>query len=264
MPLFFNMKQRAGIKELLLLLLLLLPLHHQAYAETVPPCMPLTGEHLKFNFGWEFINAGSATMDVLATGANSWQIKTFARTNKFLDIFKKVRDHITAEGICVHGKMQSTLFDAKLQERKYSAIKRTDFLWKENKVRYTQPGNQEYFHVKRGHLSVMDAFFSIRQYPLKPGTRLQIPIFDSGEKYNLEITVLKKTKKIKAPWGKRVECIVLQPKLKTAAIFTQPGKMTLWLTNDSRHIPLKMAAKLKFGRILAKLVDYRKATSSPM
>ncbi len=221
------------------------------------PCMPYAGEHLAFDVGWEFINAGSATMDIQPL-QRGWQIKTFARTNKVLDVFKKVRDYITAEGICVGGKMQSTLFDANLHERKYRAQKRTEFLWRENRVTHTQHEITEYFDVPAGHLSVLDAFLAVRNLHLKTGQTLEIPIFDSRKRYSIQVNIAQQTEVLQTPWGEKVRCLIIKPKLKTAGIFTNKGEMTLWMTDDRRHIPIKMMAKIKFGRIFAHLTHYQK------
>lgn len=221
----------------------------------MPACMPYIGEHLSFDVGWEFINAGSATMDIYPK-ENGWRVKTFARTNRALDIFKKVRDYITAEGICINGQMQSTVFDANLHERKYKAQKRTDFLWQENKVTHTQNQITEHFEVPAGHLSVIDAFLATRNLELKPGQTVHIPVFDSRKQYEIVVNVAAKKEMVKAPWGEKVSCIIVKPKLKTAGIFTNKGEMTLWMTDDERHIPIKMMAKIKFGRIFAHLTHY--------
>jgi len=221
-------------------------------------CMPYIGEHLSFKIGWEFINAGYTTLDIVPTELG-WQTKTFARTNKFLDAFRKVRDYITAEGICVDGKIQSTLFDANLHERKYTAKKRTDYLWQDNKVTHTQNKVTEHFDVPAGHLSVIDAFLAVRKLKLVPGQTVKIPVFDSRKQYEIVVEVLSKKQTLKAPWGERVSCIVVKPKLKTAGIFTNKGEMTLWMTDDERHIPIKMKAKIKFGSIYARLTSYTKA-----
>lgn len=221
-------------------------------------CMPFIGEQLSFDVGWEFINAGSATMAITPM-PQGWQVKTFARTNKALDIFRKVRDYITAEGVCIDGKMQSTLFDANLHERKYKAKKRTDFLWKENKVTHTQNQVTEHFDVPAGHLSVIDAFLAVRNLKLTPGETVKIPVFDSRKRYEIEVNVSAKKETLKAPWGEMVRCLVIVPKLKSEGIFTNKGKMTLWITDDERHIPLKVRAKIKFGRIFAHLTGYVKS-----
>ena len=165
---------------------------------------------------------------------------------------------ISAEGVCVNGRMQSTLFDANLHERKYKAQKRTDFLWQENKVTHTQNQVTEHFDVPAGHLSVIDAFLAVRNLKLIPGQMIKIPVFDSRKRYEIEVTVERERKTIKAPWGEKVSCLIVKPKLKSEGIFTNKGEMTLWMSDDGRHIPIKMVAKIKFGRIIAHLTGYSK------
>ena len=226
-----------------------------AHAERA--CMPYAGEHLTFNVGWEFINAGSATMTVSTPSDKQYKIHTFARTNKFLDIFKKVRDTITSEGVCVDGKMQSTHFDLEQHERSYHAKKQTVFDWQHNKVLYTQNKKTDSYDVTAGHLNVIDAFFRVRSAKLVAGQTLSIPVFDSRKTYNVVVTVGKKKKMLRAPWGGHVECISLEPVLKTEGIFSSKGKLKIWVTNDSRHIPIKLIAKIKIGHIVGTLVDYK-------
>ena len=228
---------------------------HAATDTTALPCMPYIGEHFSFDVSWEFINAGSATMHISAKD-QGWQVKTLARTNKFLDVFRKVRDTITAEGLCVDGHMQSTLFDADLKERKYSAKKYARFLWEKNQVSYTQHENTEFFDVPAGHLSVIDAFLAVRQMELKPGQTLSVPIFDSRKRYEIIVNVMDKRERLKAPWGEEVDCILINPKLKTEGIFASKGEMTVWMTDDKRHIPIRMRAKIKFGHVFADLTGY--------
>jgi len=40
--------------------------------------------------------------------------------------------------------------------------------------------------------------------------------------------------------------------------------MTLWMTDDARHIPIKLKAKIKFGHIYAHLTSYRTTPIKPV
>jgi len=241
--------------KFLYMLISLLSFTPFAYAES--HCMPYVGEQLTFNVGWEFINAGSATMTVSSPSDRTYKIHTIARTNKLLDIFKRVRDTIVSEGICIDGKLQSTHFDLEQHERKYHANKKTRFDWQQNKVFYTQNKQTDRYDVLAGHLNVIDAFFRVRSARLIMGQTLSIPVFDSRKTYDVVVSIGKRIKKIRAPWGEYVECISVEPMLKTAGIFSSKGKLKIWVTNDSRHIPIRMIAKIKIGHIVGTLVDYK-------
>jgi len=220
----------------------------------VAHCMPFAGERMLFNVGWEFINAGTADMRI-ESSAGGYRVTSYASSNKFLDMFKKVRDTITSEGDCVDDKLQSTLFSVEQNEGKYHSTKDVHFLWREGKATHTQNNKTDSYDVAAGHLNAIDAFFRVRKMGLKPGMNIRIPIFDSRKQYEVVVDVIKR-EKLLAPWGKRVDCLLIIPRLKTEGIFSSKGTVKLWLSDDARHIPLKMTAKIKFGRIVARLNEY--------
>jgi hypothetical protein len=236
------------------LALLLLMAATPVYAAS--SCLPYIGETLHFSVGWEFVNAGTATLTYSSMGENGYRAHTLAKTNKFLDIFKKVRDTIVSEGVCLDGKIQSTRFDLNQHENRYKSNKKTEFLWKENRVKYTHNNNTTFYDVPAGHLNVMDAFTRVRMLDLKPGAEIHVPVFDQKKTYHVVVNVSKKKAVLKMPSGEKVECLIIEPKLKTAGVFSSKGKIKIWMTNDSRHIPLKMTAKIKIGRIMARLTGY--------
>ncbi|MDX8396606.1 MAG: DUF3108 domain-containing protein [Mariprofundaceae bacterium] len=226
-----------------------------AYASTA--CMPHAGEQITFSIGWEFVNAGKAVLNYSTQGESGYKIHTDARTNGFFDMFKKVRDVIVSKGVCVDGKMQSTHFELKQHENRYKANKSTEYLWKENKVKYTHNGKEEFFDVPAGHLNVIDAFTRVRSLDLKAGDEIHIPVFDSRKTYDVVVRVSEKKDRIRAPSGKLVECLIIEPMLQTAGIFSSKGKIKIWLSNDGKHVPMKVTAKIKIGRVIARLIDYK-------
>lgn len=217
-------------------------------------CLPYNGERMVFSIGWEFINAGTADMSI-TSGAKGYNITSHGTSNAFLDLFHKVRDTIISEGECVNGRLQSTLFDIVQNEGHYHSSKRVDFLWRENRVTHTQNGKTDSYDVEAGHINAIDAFIRVRKMHLEPGMKIRIPIFDSRKKYEVVVDVIKREKFL-APWGKSVDSLVIIPRLKTEGIFSSKGTVKLWLTDDARHIPLKMTAKVKIGRIVASLNTY--------
>jgi len=240
--------------RLVLLALLCLTGSGTISAAPASHCMPFAGERMLFNVGWEFINAGTADMRVEST-ESGYRVVSYASSNSFLDMFKKVRDTITSEGDCVDGKLQSTRFDIEQNEGTYHSTKDVRFLWRDGKVTHTQNNKTDSYDVAAGHLNAIDAFFHLRKMDLKPGMKIRIPIFDSRKKYEVEVDVIKR-EKLLAPWGKPVDCLVIIPRLKTEGIFSSKGTVKLWLSDDAQHIPLKMTAKIKFGRIVATLNKY--------
>jgi len=219
-------------------------------------CQPYIGETMKYAVSWEFVDAGSATMKVSKTDSG-YRIDTLAKSEGVFGFFKKVRDEIVSEGICRDSKMQSTLFRVKQLEHKYKAKKTTVFDWENDKVHYTQHDKTDDYDVPAGHLNVLDAFFLLRSMPLETGKVLRIPIFDARKLYEIEVHVLGK-ESIMLKSGRRKDCIVIEPKLKSEAIFSSIGTMKVWLSDDEARIPVKMTAKIRFGSIIARLSKYEK------
>jgi len=245
---------RANISRFVLLALLWLSPVPGRAQDMVGHCMPFAGERMLFSVGWEFINAGTADMRIENT-ANGYRITTSSKSYPIFDLFHKVRDTITSEGVCRNRNMQSTLFDIVQNEGRYHSKKQVRFLWEKGTITHTQNGKTDSYNVPAGHLNAIDVFFAVRKMNLSPGTTVHVPLFDSRKQYMLEVSVLK-TQRLMAPWGKSVECLVIEPKLKTKGIFSSKGKVKVWLTNDAQHIPLKMVAKIKFGHIVARLRRY--------
>ncbi len=202
--------------------------------------------------------AGTATLRVGSDANHHHHQYITARTNKLFDVFKKVRDQITGSGYCdQQGKWRSTQFHVKQQERRYKAEKLTVFSTDGQVVHYSQNNKTDDYPVTRDHLQVLDAFYKARTMPMALGSSFSIPVFDSRKSYDLVINVQPKSVKIIAPWGKTVECIVVVPLLKTAGVFSSKGKIKIWMTHDTRHIPIKMSAKIKIGRIMGYLTHYQ-------
>jgi hypothetical protein len=50
------------------------------------------------------------------------------------------------------------------------------------------------------------------------------------------------------------DTIVIKPLMKSEGIFSRKGDIFIWLTDDLKHIPVKMQTKAAVGSIIATLV----------
>jgi hypothetical protein len=53
------------------------------------------------------------------------------------------------------------------------------------------------------------------------------------------------------------DCIVVQPVLRYPGLFEQKGKLTIWLTDDAKKMPVMMRSKVVIGSINAALKEAR-------
>lgn len=107
-----------------------------------------------------------------------------------------------------------------------------------------------------GMLDLLSAFYFVRLQKLKENELLRFPVSDDGVNYVFDIVVGKK-EKLKTDCGK-LNTIRIEPKLfGPGQLFSRQGEMTMWLTADKSHIPVKLIAKTSAGTASARLLNFK-------
>jgi hypothetical protein len=143
-------------------------------------------------------------------------------------------------------EIQSTLFDHAEQTVKFNA---KDLNNAQVPPREKSAARQE------GSLDLISAFYFVRLQKLKEGQLIRFPVNEGGVNYWFEI-VVGKHEKLKTDCGK-VKTIRLEPKLFGGKFFSKPGEMTMWVSDDNKHVPLKLLAKTPSGTVNAKLLNFK-------
>jgi hypothetical protein len=220
------------------------------------------GEKLTFSLKYEFVTAGTATMEVqegpVISNRPTLSIISSARSNSFIDKMFKVRDFngstVDRDTLaCVH-------FHQNLKEGKYQVIRNTSIDYPNRTYRYeriykgkteTQSGE-----VKQMATDILSSFFVARAMALEPGKDYSIDVFSDQKIYPLRVHVQPKLETIKVAAGK-FECLRLEPAIQGDSIFkASDGKMSLWVTNDARHMPVLIRSKVAVGAFDAELAEY--------
>jgi hypothetical protein len=106
---------------------------------------------------------------------------------------------------------------------------------------------------QEGMLDLLSAFYFVRLQRLREGQTLRFPVSNEGVNYQFEILVHQR-EKINTNFGK-LSAIKLEPKLfGPGQLFSRPGEMEMWLTDDDFHIPVRLVAKTSAGTITATLL----------
>ena len=98
----------------------------------------------------------------------------------------------------------------------------------------------------------LSGFYQVRTLKLAVGETVYVTVFDSKKVWNVEVQVLRK-EKVTLPSG-TFDTIVIKPLMKSEGIFSRKGDIFIWLTDDPKHIPVKMQTKAAVGSIIATLV----------
>lgn len=110
---------------------------------------------------------------------------------------------------------------------------------------------------KEGTVDVLTAFYLARLQKLKEGQILRFPVNDDEKVYDFDIVVGKR-EQLSTDCGK-VKTIRLEPKLfGPGKFFNRTGEMTMWVSDDGKHVPLRLVAKTSSGTLTAKLLNFKK------
>jgi hypothetical protein len=97
---------------------------------------------------------------------------------------------------------------------------------------------------------IVSAIYFLRTLDLTPGRSFVIPISDSGRVYQVPATVVAEKKKMKSIVGKvavvRIDVEIFGP---GRPVEEGKGKMSIWVTDDERRIPIKARLSHDIGQL---------------
>jgi hypothetical protein len=110
---------------------------------------------------------------------------------------------------------------------------------------------------KEGTVDLLTSFYLVRLQKLKEGQILRFPVNDDEKVYDFDIIVGKR-EKLSTDCGK-MKTIRLEPKIfGPGKFFNRAGEMTMWVSDDDKHVPLRLVAKTSAGTLTAKLLNFKK------
>jgi hypothetical protein len=156
--------------------------------------------------------------------------------------------------------LKSLHFHQNLKEGKYHVVRNTAFdyvnaSYNWEKI-YKGKTTQRSGKLAQPMNDILSAFFVTRTLPLELGKEYHITVFSDEDVYPLLVKVADKTEKIVVGAGK-FDCLRLDPAIQGDAIFkAREGRMSIWLTNDSRHMPVLIRSRVAVGAFDAELQSY--------
>lgn len=229
-------------------------------AEPGEKVMPFgVGEKLTFQARWSFIIVGEAVLEVMPNerinGAARRHFLMTAKTNKFADVFYKVRDKI--DSYTDTGMTHAVLY----KKRKQGKSKRdvlVNFDWEKREVIYSNFGEKRKpISILPGSFDPLSVFYAFRLHELKQNLEIRIPVTD-GKKCVMGRAKVIGREKITLPSGTTYDTYLVEPELKhIGGVFekSKNAKLEIWVTADDRRIPVKIKSKVVVGSFVAELVS---------
>jgi len=114
--------------------------------------------------------------------------------------------------------------------------------------------------VVKGCQDILSSVYYLRNKmltmpPLKPDQTITIDTYFTDEKYPLIIR-FKGYETIKTNFG-MVKCMKFMPVVITGRVFKTKNDMTIWFSNDSNFIPIRIKFNIFVGSVYADLIEYK-------
>jgi Protein of unknown function (DUF3108) len=255
----------------LALVLMLAPLAYSseepASAATSPPELAfLPGETLTYEISWSnIVTAGTAVMEVkgetLPNGRKGLRFIVSSHSVGLVDAIYPVNDRV--ESLFDPQIMQSLSFN--LYESHGRKKRTRSLIFDHNDCTVISRLNNDPPQTLSIPDSVQDALSSLfylrtlKDFTI--GSNHVIEVHDSGKNWSVEVHTLAR-KKVKTPAGE-FDTIEVKTFPKYEGVFMNKGEIFIWLTDDSRKIPVLMKSTIAIGSIMTTLTDMKLGTAEP-
>lgn len=201
------------------------------------------------------IGAGEATFSTSLEMMNNkpvYHVVGEGKTYSFYDKFFKVRDKY--ETYIDTATLQPCRFIRNIDEGGYKKYQNVTF----NNITHTAVTNDGVFKVPVCVQDVLSAIFYARNIDFdkyKPEDKISFSLFLDDEVFNMYIRYLGK-EKIKTKYGK-FNAVKFKPLLVKGTIFEGGEKMTVWVSDDPNHVPLRVESPITVGSVKVDMISYR-------
>lgn len=202
-----------------------------------------------------YVNAGSAVVTTSLSSFNdrpAYRITAIGKTNSSYNWIFKVEDKY--ESYIDTATMQSLKFIRSIHEGSYKKKEDVTF----NRATNTAVTNKGVYKTPECIQDVISAVYNARNLDynkFKPDERVYFKMFMDNEIYNLYLRYIGK-EKIKTRYG-TFNAIKLKPLLIKGEMFKGGEKMTLWVSDDANHIPLRVESPITVGSIKVDMTNYK-------
>ena len=205
----------------------------------------LINKKLNYKIKFRGVDAGSAYLKIEADtllNENILRLNSKLKTNKFLDLFYKIRDDITVY-------MDSEDFSLlkvtnKIHEGFY--IKNHTAIFDINSKNIVTKKKRIKIDKAYSPLSII---YSLRKELLNINDIYKYHIYNLGKIKKIDMKVVDQ-EMIKTSFGKFNAIVVSPVGNNDSSIIRNNGDMKIWFTNDENRYPIKIELKINYGRLV--------------
>ena len=229
----------------------------QMALQSIAPAAPAgthpfaVGEKLSYSAKLGMLTLGSGTLEVASVdtvrGVESYRLR-FRLEGKtmFYSLDDVLESWIGTSDLTSRRFVQDFLENDKPTKRHYEIFPDSGF--------YREQGKEGKQEAPADPLDDAAFFYFVRVTPLEVGRKYTYDRYFRKEKNPVTIEVLKR-ERMDLPDGSKVQCLVLHPVIDTKGLFSKRSETRIWLTDDTRRLPVQIRTKFPFGTITLRLKD---------
>lgn len=208
-----------------------------------------------YNVAGIYVNAGSAVFTSSLERMNSrmvYHVTGDGKTNPSYDFLFKVRDKY--ESFIDTATMEPLKFLRNVDEGGYKKYENVTF----NSVANTAVTTKGVYQVPDCIQDVLSAVYYARNIDFakyQVNDKIPFKMFLDNEVYDMYIRYMGK-ETVKTKYGK-FKAIKFKPLLVKGTIFEGGEKMTVWVTDDGNHIPVRIESPISVGTIKVDMMGNR-------
>ncbi|MBS4064930.1 MAG: DUF3108 domain-containing protein [Chitinophagaceae bacterium] len=218
-----------------------------------------SGEQISFTVFYNviglYVNAGAATFSVNSEKLNNesvYHLVGEGSSNSRYDWIFKVRDKY--ESYIDTSNLQPIRFIRNVNEGGYKINENVSFN-RQNNTATSEKGTVKVPNCIQDVLSAIYYARNINFEKYKPEDKIPFTMFLDNEIFNLYIKYLGK-ETIKTRFGK-FRAIKFKPLLVKGTLFEGGEKMTVWVSDDANHIPLRIESPIVVGSVKVDMMGYK-------
>ena len=219
------------------------------------------GEWLRYKMSYSgFLRAGSAVLELKEVDLNGKKVfytKGKGWTSGMISWFFEVDD--TYESYFDLDTIKPYVFKRKINEGGYKKHTITSFDYNTNTA-YVQ----DFLKQKDSSIAfqnvqdMLSSFYFLRNRDvsqMKKGEEIILDMFLDAQTYNFKLRFMGR-QILKTKFGK-IKTLIFRPLVQSGRIFKEQESVTIWITDDSNKIPVKLKADLAVGSLRAELEAHK-------
>jgi len=217
------------------------------------------GERLTYSISWsKVLSAGTAVMEVKKEkseeGREVLRFISTARTSGMVDSVYPVRD--TVQSIFDVRTMESLSYNLDQSHGKRKKKREMVFDHKAGQVTFVENGKKESIAITGQTQDALSSLYYLRtKKDFIVGTPIVFEILDGGKNWSVEVHVIGR-ERLKTPVGE-FDTIKVKTYPKYEGVFMNKGEIFIWLTDDSRKVPVLMKSTITIGSIVSTLTEMK-------